>query len=215
MSKSPTVRDPATIKEEISDLQDYLNDLPKELLSSGAFISYENRMVALKRELMQSTFINDRFAASETRHKPVAETLKLTAQIVISHSSISKLTPKELVEEIKEIYSLLSSLEFGTDAQNDAVIGKGEEEGEIKKPSIPLKEIVKDKYVVCLECGKKMRTLKAHLRKDHNLTPKEYFGRYGLDPKKYPLVCKEYSSHRRRLTKEKGGEIRFRGKLSA
>jgi predicted transcriptional regulator len=26
------------------------------------------------------------------------------------------------------------------------------------KPSVPLKDIVKAKYVVCLECGKKMRT---------------------------------------------------------
>jgi ROS/MUCR transcriptional regulator protein len=30
--------------------------------------------------------------------------------------------------------------------------------------SIPMKEIVKATYVVCLECGKKLRTLKTHLR---------------------------------------------------
>ena len=39
------------------------------------------------------------------------EVLKLTAQIVISHASMSELTHKELVEEIKDIYNLLSSLE--------------------------------------------------------------------------------------------------------
>ena len=74
----------------------------------------------------------------------------------------------------------------------------------VKKPPIPLREIVKAKYVVCLECGKKMRTLKAHLRKAHNLLPKEYYQRYNLDRKKYPLVCKEYSEKRRKLAIDKG-----------
>jgi predicted transcriptional regulator len=145
------------------------------------------------------------------------EVLKLTAQIVISHASMSELTPKELVEEIKEIYSVLSSLEGGEAILEAApgVPGKGKEAEVVKKPPIPLDEIVKEKYVVCLECGKQMRTLKAHLRKAHHLSPAEYFRRYGLDPKKYPLVCKEYSEQRRKLAKEKGlGERGFRRKAS-
>ena len=136
----------------------------------------------------------------------VTEALKLTAQIVISHASMSELTPKELVDEIKSIYNVLSALETG-EALLEAAMGVGEPEMKaevVKKPSIPLDEIVKEKYVVCLECGKKMRTLKAHLRKSHNLLPKEYFKRYGLDPKKFPLVCKEYSEQRRKLAIEKG-----------
>ena len=39
-----------------------------------------------------------------------SEVLKLTAQIVISHASMSELTPQELVEEIKDVYNLLASL---------------------------------------------------------------------------------------------------------
>jgi predicted transcriptional regulator len=145
------------------------------------------------------------------------EVLKLTSQIVISHASMSELTPKELVEEIKEIYIVLSSLEAGEPMEEaPGVPGKGKEAEVVKKPPIPLDEIVKEKYVVCLECGKKMRTLKAHLRKGHHLAPAEYFRRYGLDPKKYPLVCKEYSEQRRKLAKEKGlGERGFRRKASA
>ena len=146
------------------------------------------------------------------------EVLKLTAQIVISHSSMSELTPKELVDEIREIYNVLTALE-GSEALLEAAAGvteKGPEAEVVKKPSIPLDEIVKEKYVVCLECGKKMRTLKAHLRKSHQLAPAEYFRRYGLDPKKYPLVCKEYSEQRRKLAKEKGlGERGLRRKPSA
>jgi len=145
------------------------------------------------------------------------EVLKLTAQIVISHASMSELTPKELVEELKDIYGVLSSLEAG-EVVAEAAPGAAEpaKEAEVKKPSVPLDEIVKDKYVVCLECGKKMRTLKAHLRKAHKLTPAEYFRRYSLDPKKFPLVCKEYSEQRRKLAKEKGlGERGFRRKATS
>ena len=143
-----------------------------------------------------------------------SEVLKLTAQIVISHASMSELTPKELVEEIKDIHSLLSSLEGELLAElAEGAPGKGKEGLVVKKPSIPLDEIVKEKYVVCLECGKKMRTLKAHLRKAHKLVPAEYYRQYGLDPKKFPLVCKEYSEQRRKLAKEKGlGERGFRRK---
>jgi len=131
-----------------------------------------------------------------------SEVMKLTAQIVISHASMTELTPKELVDEIKDIYSVLASLDAGVVAEAAAALEKGKEV--VKKPPIPLEQIVTEKYVVCLECGRKMRTLKTHLRKTHQLLPKEYFRRYALDPKKYPLVCKEYSEQRRKLAKEKG-----------
>lgn len=145
------------------------------------------------------------------------DALKLTAQIVMSHASMSELTTQELVEEIKDIYALLASLEAGK-AGAEAAPGAPEaaQEAAVKQPSIPLDEIVKEKYVVCLECGRKMRTLKAHLRRTHKLGPAEYFRRYALDPKKFPLVCKEYSEQRRKLAKEKGlGERGFRRKAAS
>jgi predicted transcriptional regulator len=133
-----------------------------------------------------------------------SEVLKLTAQIVISHASMSELTSGELVEEIKEVYNTLSSLEGGMALVEAPEPAKGKEVEGAKKPSIPLKDIVKEKYVVCMECGRKMRTLRTHIRKAHSLMPKEYFKRYGLDPKKFPLVCKEYSEQRSRMAKERG-----------
>jgi predicted transcriptional regulator len=132
-----------------------------------------------------------------------SEVLKLTAQILSSHASMTELTPEELLGEIKEVYSTLASLEGGEVLEVPELV-KGKEAEAVKKPPIPLRDIVKGKYVVCLECGKKLRTLKAHLKKAHNLLPKEYFKRYGLDRKKYPLVCKEYSEQRRKLAIEKG-----------
>jgi predicted transcriptional regulator len=130
-----------------------------------------------------------------------SEELNLTAQIVMAHASMTELTPKELVDEIKCIYALVSTIDDETAAGKPG--RKDIEADAVKKPSIPLKDIIRAKYVVCLECGKKLKTLKFHLRKAHGLKPKEYFQRFGLDSKKYPLVCKEYSKTRSRLAKER------------
>jgi len=80
------------------------------------------------------------------------EVLKLTAQIVISHASMSELTPQELVQEIKDVYNTLIALERGSALPE--VAPEVKEAEVVKKPPVPLEEIVKDKYVVCLECGK-------------------------------------------------------------
>jgi predicted transcriptional regulator len=139
----------------------------------------------------------------ETFHM-ATEILRMTAEVVISHASMSELTPQELVEEIKDIYNVLASLEGGEVIPETIAPGKAPVAEVGKKPPIALKEIVTQKYVVCLECGKKMRTLKSHIKKAHGLMPKEYFKRFGLDPKKYPLTCKEYSEYRRKVAIDKG-----------
>ena len=124
-----------------------------------------------------------------------SEVLKMTTEIVISHASLTELTPDQLVNEIKAVYNVLSSLDGGATLDEPA---------EAKKPPIPFKDIVKAKYVVCLECGKKLKTLKRHLHKAHGLMPKEYYARFGLDPKKFPLVCKDYSVARSKMAKDRG-----------
>ena len=125
-----------------------------------------------------------------------SEILKLTTEIVVAHSSVTEMTPDQLVSEVKAVYNVLASLDSGGTLEEPA--------GLVKKPIVPLKDIVTVKYVVCLECGKKMRTLKAHIRKAHNLLPKEYYERFALDSKKYPLVCKEYSEQRSKMAKDRG-----------
>ena len=131
-----------------------------------------------------------------------SEILKLTSEIVVSHASMTELTPDQLVSEIKDVYNVLSSLDGGATLEEPVEATSGAET--VKNPPIPLKDIVKAKYVVCLECGKKLKTLKTHLSKTHNLKPKEYFQRFGLDPKKYPLVCREYSEQRSKMAKDRG-----------
>jgi predicted transcriptional regulator len=79
---------------------------------------------------------------------------------------------------------------------------------------IPLIDIVKANYVVCLECRKKFRTLKTHLRKAHGLMPEEYFQKYGLDPQKFPLVCKDYSHKLSKLAKKRAERKKMLDKWS-
>jgi predicted transcriptional regulator len=144
-----------------------------------------------------------------------SEVLKLTTEIVISHASMTELTPEQLVEEIKSVYNVLASLDGGIILE-EPIAEKVEEAGAVKKPSIPLKNIVTDKYVVCLECLKKLKSLKTHLRKAHRLLPKEYYAKFNLDPKKYPLVCKDYSSARSEMAKARGfGQTGGRKKSTA
>jgi predicted transcriptional regulator len=129
-----------------------------------------------------------------------SDVLKLTTEIVISHVSMTELTPEQLVEEIKQVYNVLASLDGGAILEEPV----SENAGNVTKPSIPLKDIVKAKYVVCLVCGKKLKTLKRHLLEAHGLVPKEYYQRFDLDPKKFPLVCKEYSAARSKMAKDRG-----------
>src|SRR5208337_1158246 len=97
------------------------------------------------------------------------EILKLTGEIIISHASMSELSTQELVDEIKDVYNVLASLEGGAVIPESMAPEKAPEAEVGKKPPIPLKDIVTQKHVVCLECGKKMRTLKAHIKKAHGL----------------------------------------------
>jgi predicted transcriptional regulator len=142
-----------------------------------------------------------------------SEVLKLTVKIVTSHVSLTELTSEELVEEVKKVYNVLLSLDGLVNLEEQVAEGAEVESG--KKPRIPLKDIVKASYVVCLECGKKLKTLKTHLRTAHALMPKEYYAGFGLDPKKFPLVCKDYSETRSKLAKERGlGGLRGKRKTA-
>lgn len=139
-----------------------------------------------------------------------SELVKMTAQIVAAHASVKELSRQELKDEIKEIYDTLASLigEKAAPLETEAVAAMAKEVAG-PKPAVPIEESIQDEYIICLECGKKFRTLKAHLRRAHNLTPATYCERFDLNPKKYSLVSRNYSAQRRQLAKDKGlGEFR-------
>ena len=79
----------------------------------------------------------------------------------------------------------------------------GTVEREDLKPAISIKKSVTADYIVCLEDGKKFKSLKRHLRTHYNLSPEEYREKWGL-PHDYPMVAPNYAAARSQLAKEMG-----------
>lgn len=71
------------------------------------------------------------------------------------------------------------------------------------KPAISIKKSVRPDHLVCLEDGKKFKSIKRHLRVHHDLTPEEYRERWGL-AHDYPMVSPNYAEARSALAKKLG-----------
>ena len=74
---------------------------------------------------------------------------------------------------------------------------------EAQKPAVALRKSVTDEYIVCLEDGRRFKSLKRHLRTHFNLTPEQYREKWGLDAD-YPMVAPAYAKARSALAKEMG-----------
>ena len=71
------------------------------------------------------------------------------------------------------------------------------------KPAVPVKKSVTPEYIICLEDGKKFKSLKRHLRTHYDLSPEEYREKWGL-PHDYPMVAPNYAAARSDLAKRMG-----------
>jgi predicted transcriptional regulator len=81
--------------------------------------------------------------------------------------------------------------------------GESEPQREPLSPVVPIKKSVTADYIVCLEDGKKFKSLKRHLRTHYDLTPEEYRQKWSLPPD-YPMVAPNYAKARSALAKEMG-----------
>jgi len=70
-------------------------------------------------------------------------------------------------------------------------------------PAVDLKKSVTNDYIICLEDGKRFKTLKRHLRVHYGMTPEEYRQKWGL-PVNYPMVAQNYANRRSELAKLSG-----------
>lgn len=120
------------------------------------------------------------------------ELLTLTADIVSSHVANNTVATSDLPSLISNIYSALSGL-----GNKPAVVETKPE------PAVPVRNSVKPDYIVCLEDGRKLKTLKRHLMTRYNLTPEAYRAKWGL-PATYPMVAPAYAERRRDLAKSMG-----------
>lgn len=77
----------------------------------------------------------------------------------------------------------------------------------VQKPAVDPSESITDDYIVCLEDGRRMKTLKKHLMAKFGLTPEQYRTKWGL-PADYPMACPSYSRTRSELAKRNSETLR-------
>ena len=122
-----------------------------------------------------------------------ADLVDLSAEIVCAYVSHNALSVGDLPKLIADVHSALSSLSGASAAAPEVEL----------KPAVPVRKSIAPDYIVCLEDGKKFKSLKRHLRTHYNLTPEEYREKWGL-PADYPMVAPSYSETRSRLAKDNG-----------
>lgn len=70
-------------------------------------------------------------------------------------------------------------------------------------PAVSVKKSITPDFLICLEDGKKFKSLKRHLRTAYNMSPEEYRAKWGL-PNDYPMVAPAYAEARSSLAKKMG-----------
>ena len=71
------------------------------------------------------------------------------------------------------------------------------------RPAVPVRVSIQANHLLCLECGRSMRSMKRHIEARHGLTPDEYRDKWGL-PSDYPMIPEDYSQVRSDLAKKSG-----------
>jgi predicted transcriptional regulator len=128
--------------------------------------------------------------------------IELAAEIVSAYVSNNSVPAAGLPDLIGEVHAALLRVSVGT----------VEVPQEPLKPAVSPKKSVMPDYIVCLEDGKKFKSLKRHLRTQYGLSPEQYREKWGLGAD-YPMVAPNYAEARSRLAKEMGlGQKRRRAK---
>ena len=128
--------------------------------------------------------------------------IDLTANIVSAYVSNNPMPASELPALIGQIHAAL--LRVST--------GRAEPPLEPAKPAVPVKKSMTADYLICLEDGKRFKSLKRHLRTQYSMTPEQYRDKWGL-PADYPMVAPNYAVARSQLAKKMGlGQQRRRRK---
>jgi predicted transcriptional regulator len=118
---------------------------------------------------------------------------ELTAQIVSAYVTRNMVPFSEIPELTRTIHATLVSLK-----------ANGAEPAPLDlTPAVSIRKSVTDEWIVCLEDGKKFKSLKRHLSSAFGMTPEEYRRKWGL-PADYPMVAPNYSAHRSGLAKKMG-----------
>jgi predicted transcriptional regulator len=134
-----------------------------------------------------------------------SEVIEMTADIVAAYVGANSVAAGDLPSLIQSVHRALSGVASGSDVAEAAP----------KEPAVPIKKSITPDYLVCLEDGRKFKSLKRHLRTKYNMSPEDYRAKWGL-AKDYPMVAPNYAKARSELAKQmglgQGGRQAARGK---
>ncbi len=127
--------------------------------------------------------------------------IELSADIVSAYVSNNSVPANELPALLSSVYAALTK----------SMQGQGQEPQVELTPAVPVKKSVTPDAIICLEDGKKFKSLKRHLRTTYDMTPEQYRAKWNL-PADYPMVAPNYAKARSELAKTMGlGQQRKKG----
>ena len=132
----------------------------------------------------------------EVETAPMEETsaiLEMTADIVSAYVGNNSVSAQELPALINSVHGALTQ----------ASTGGAEAQAEPQEPAVSIRKSITPDYLICLDDGRKFKSLKRHLRTKYDMSPDEYRAKWGL-PKDYPMVAPNYAKARSDLAKQMG-----------
>jgi predicted transcriptional regulator len=117
----------------------------------------------------------------------------LTAEIVSAYVSNNTVASGDIPALINQVHSALLRVSSGQAGPLSEPL----------KPAVPVKRSINPDFIVCLEDGKKFKSLKRHLRSQYGMTPEQYREKWGLAAD-YPMVAPNYAAARSQLAKQMG-----------
>jgi len=121
-----------------------------------------------------------------------SDILDLTAHIVANYVGNNNASVSDLPTLIRNVHGALAGIATPQAAPVEQ-----------KTPAVSIKKSITPDAIICLEDGRKFKSLKRHLRTKYNLSPEEYRAKWGL-PKDYPMVAPSYAAARSSLAKSMG-----------
>ena len=118
--------------------------------------------------------------------------VELTASIVSAYVSNNTVQPSDIPALISQVHAALLRVATGADVP-----------AEPARPKVSVKKSMTLEYLVCLEDGKRFKSLKRHLRSRYGMSPEQYREKWGL-PADYPMVAPNYAVARSQLAKKMG-----------
>lgn len=130
--------------------------------------------------------------------------VELTAGVVAAYVQKHVVPAIELANLIADVHMALGNTVGPTSAQILV--------DEKLKPAVPIRKSITHDHIICLENGRKFKSLKRHLGSLYNMTPEEYREKWGL-PDDYPMVAPSYAEKRSQLARASGlGQARLKNR---